>query len=308
MRDTRQSTQPENEVVRWIPLWAALYARESGETVPLLLYVKPLQNGGWAIVDVTNPDPKFADEFRGRTLAEAWQQYERLNRLPQGVVMAYLPKDLEVDYPEVNVFPTERQTFQVHDPDRAIWLEWISGVVSIDYVLHIMGMDRPDYVQLKFGAPCLYMGGTLYTGHSSYGRSLVPHGGLLLDAETSGDLRYIAFSLADSTGQFSVQFQDVAGISNIAVIKETISKYGAILIIGGQQVSVLHDIMNKLDAGYFRDRPGECRDLLRSLFFSAAQQGSYILIEHWTGRVNSPLPYDEAIAQALVERILEEDN
>ena len=95
-----------------IPISATLVTTAEPIAAPLQLYLKPI-DGGWAIVDLTNPDPAQARTYEGRVrtgrrrarpLPEAeltksainiaWFRFVRNNPHPAGEIIADFPPDL----------------------------------------------------------------------------------------------------------------------------------------------------------------------------------------------------------------------
>lgn len=90
-----------------IPLTATLTTTTEGQTVPLQLYLKPAPDGGWEIVDLTNPDKGSARTYGGSVrrggrqadnvtgeaakqlaIDRAWDNYVRNNPHPEGELVA----------------------------------------------------------------------------------------------------------------------------------------------------------------------------------------------------------------------------
>ncbi len=90
-----------------IPMQAALISGETGQTVPLQLYAKPLQDGRWAIVDATNPTNSRVYEGKaGATpqaaIRSAWGEFVANNDLPRGQIAALPPSGK--DFPATEVW------------------------------------------------------------------------------------------------------------------------------------------------------------------------------------------------------------
>jgi hypothetical protein len=89
-----------------IPMQAALVSGETGQTIPLQLYAKPLQDGRWAIVDATNPtNSRVYAGKAGATpqaaIRSAWGEFVANNDLPRGQIAALPPGGKEFPATEV---------------------------------------------------------------------------------------------------------------------------------------------------------------------------------------------------------------
>jgi hypothetical protein len=309
MQNLWQDPVPTRNPAKVIPIQSIFFSMESSETVPLLLYAKPLQNGGWSILDVTCPHPQFANEYQGSTFSDAWQNYVEHNTLPEGYVAALHPSHIQSNYPSLK-YPSPDKILEFTQAYRkSNWTSWIRGVPGIEIILNLKGKDLTNYKTSPFGVPYIYTGKRIYGGNSSIGLSL-SHGSWL-DGDTSLDLFLVASGLVNFTGRFIAELKDIAGIKRVIVIKDTIvehSEMDAMLIIGGEQACILQEIFNELDANLSDDQIEEQVSLIQLSFKSAANEGELILLQSPTARISNTLPYDKNKAEILIKRILEDSD
>jgi hypothetical protein len=309
MQNLWQDPEPTRNPIEMVPIQSIFFSLESSEIVPLLLYAKPLKNGGWSTLDVTCPHPQFANEYQGTTFLESWQNYMENNTLPEGYIAALYPSHPQSNYPLlVNPLPDKSlEFFQTHR--KSNWANWIGRVPTIEILLNLKGSDLNDFKTSPFGVPYIYTGKRLYGGNSAIGLSLSQR--TQIDKDTSVELFLVASGLANFTGRFIVELKDIAGIKKVIVIKDTISwnsELAAMLIIGGEQACILQNIFNKINAGQSDDQIEEHISLINSNFQTAANEGEMILIQSPTARISNTLPYHKNKAEILIKRISEDSD
>ena len=194
-----------------IPLKATLVPTADPTAVPLQLYLKPTKNGGWAIVDLTNPDPgqartysgnikrggRQADKVEGeaaRKLAidRAWDNYVRNNPHPAGELVA----DLTTGNKDGSSNVKQAHSDGVSELGKV--RNWASRVGLVSGVVGIGLLVTPG----AQGAGALLLGSAAAVGVAG-GSGLLDrqkHGNLEWNSETFLDITDIAGGLAVGAG------------------------------------------------------------------------------------------------------------
>lgn len=73
------------------PIKGVLIVDETGQVVPLSLYLKTLPNGKYQLIDLTNPLPDAVGVYEGDTIEATWQEFLANNYLPAGQLAAAPP-------------------------------------------------------------------------------------------------------------------------------------------------------------------------------------------------------------------------
>ena len=201
----------ETSEVTAIPLKATLVPTADPTAVPLQLYLKPTKNGGWAIVDLTNPDPGAARTYEGKiktggrqadkvegeaarklAIDRAWDNYVRNNPHPEGELVA----DLAAGNKDGSSNIKQAKSDGVSELGKV--RNWASRVGLVSGVAGIGLLLTPG----AQGAGALLLGSAVAGGVAG-GSGLLDrqkHGNLEWNTETFIDITDIAGGLAVGAG------------------------------------------------------------------------------------------------------------
>ena len=193
-----------------IPLTATLTTTADPQTVPLQLYLKPAEDGGWEIVDLTNPDKGSARTYRGSVrrsgrqaddvtgeaakqlaIDRAWENYVKNNPHPEGELVADFSLNKEAGS---NI----KQGHSTGISELQQVKQWASRVGLVTGVVGLGMLLTPG---LQGGGALLLtsaVAGGVAGGSGILDRSL--HGNFQWDAQTFLDLTDIAAGLAVGAG------------------------------------------------------------------------------------------------------------
>ena len=225
-----------------IPLKATLVPTADPTAVPLQLYLKPTKNGGWAIVDLTNPDPGQARTYEGKikrgrqadqvegeaarqlAIDRAWNNYVRNNPHPEGELVADLTTGNRDGSSNVKQAHSDGVTELGKVRNWASRVGLVSGVVGI-------GLLVTPGAQ---GAGALLLGSAAAVG--------VAGGSGILDRQKHGNLEWNTetfLDIADLAGGLAV---GAGSAIRIGAKSATISQLGKNTVLISQGVETGTDV------------------------------------------------------------------
>ena len=273
-----------------IPLKAALVPTADPQAVPLQLYLKPTENGGWAIVDLTNPDPGAARTYEGNikhggrqadkvegeaakqlAIDRAWDNYVRNNPHPAGELVADLATGSKDGSSNIKQAHSDGVSELGKVRNWASRAGLVSGVVGIGLLL------TPG----AQGAGALLLGSAIAGGVAGGSNILdrKQHGNFQWDTETFLDITDIAGGLAVGAGSAIRIGAKTAKITqlgkNTVLISEGVetgTDVAAGTIISAQHYRRIEEIRNS-------DLPeGEKKAQIQAELASASATGGLILL------------------------------
>ena len=273
-----------------IPLKAALVPTADPTAVPLQLYLKPTENGGWAIVDLTNPDPGAARTYEGKikhggrqadkvegeaakqlAIDRAWENYIKNNPHPAGELVADLATGNKDGSSNIKQAHSDGVSELGKVRNWASRAGLVSGVVGIGLLL------TPG----AQGAGALILGSAIAGGVAGGSNILdrKKHGNFQWDTETFLDITDIAGGLAVGAGSAIRIGAKTAKITqlgkNTVLISEGVetgTDVAAGTIISAQHYRRIEEIRNS-------DLPeGEKKAQIQAELASASATGGLILL------------------------------
>ena len=273
-----------------IPLKAALVPTADPTAVPLQLYLKPTENGGWAIVDLTNPDPGAARTYEGKikhggrqadkvegeaakqlAIDRAWENYIKNNPHPAGELVADLATGNKDGSSNIKQAHSDGVSELGKVRNWASRAGLVSGVVGIGLLL------TPG----AQGAGALILGSAIAGGVAGSSNILdrKKHGNFQWDTETFLDITDIAGGLAVGAGSAIRIGAKTAKITqlgkNTVLISEGVetgTDVAAGTIISAQHYRRIEEIRNS-------DLPeGEKKAQIQAKLASASATGGLILL------------------------------
>lgn len=282
-----------------MPIQAVLTADASSEIMPLQLYLKPTADGGWAIVDLTNPDPGAVREYSGATVEEAWQRFQRENTLPAGQIAARPVVPADAAYQNLPNLPPDLAdlSWNAHNDGQTTLQQWKEGLSNVSllagvllaFALVVPGGNVPAILAL--GA--LSAGsGAAAAGLSTLDRA--QHGNLRWNTDTALDLLDLAGSLAPGVSIVAHGRQvSVQQLGRATLISEAAGAgidTGAAVLISARTVAQIQAIEN--DSSLTAQ---ERRARKEQVLAQALQDGQAIILGRFAaaaadGATNAPTP------------------
>lgn len=223
LRETKEEVPGllfNDAVARPIPMQAVLVVTETGQSVPLQLYAKPLGDRRWAIVDITNPtDARVYEGSAAGTdedgIRSAWAEFVSANNLPAGRIAATPPR-IPPGYDRPAGFPSSlnfgaQEVWNQQSDGQSGFREWANGLGWFSLAAAVVGVGLlfvPGGQPFALGAFAVAGGaGAASGGLSIYDR--VRYGNFeWWSLETALDLLSIVGGVASAGGA-------AAGLSNL---------------------------------------------------------------------------------------------
>lgn len=231
--DTLPDVLNEDAVAAPIPLRAVLVADDNGVMVPLQLYARPMADGQWAIVDIT--DPSNPRTYTGRDdvssiegLDNAWSEFIDENNLPGGHIAAE-PPGAAPNYDDPTVFDelgTDLEGLDWADDSdgQSGFEQWRDGLGIGSLVLTGLGVGALVLAPFTGGttaaaAPWLFAGAGITGAGSAYFN--------IADRREFGEFRWwssdTALDLLGIAGGFTGGFSSFSTIARTGTVTRTVN-------------------------------------------------------------------------------------
>ena len=254
----------DNPTGEAIPVSATLVPTAEPIAAPLQLYLKPIP-GGWAIVDLTNPDPAQARTYEGKiptgrrqerrvpeaersglALTRAWLNFVRNNPHPAGEIVADFPQNLAGEN-------YRKQGYSDGESTLGKVRNWFSGIGLV------AGLGGLALTVATGGVGTVAVG--LFLAASASGvvaggsniADRVQHGNFEWDGETALDIIDIAGGLAGGTTtvlSLGGKAANIGRLRNAMLIGEAVetgSDVAGGVILGAQYLAQIEEIKSDLN-------------------------------------------------------------
>jgi len=189
IKQTIQEKLQKDAADQALPIKAVLVPTETGQPIGLNLYLKPLSNGHWAVVDLTNPDPHVARTYEGNSIQEAWDEYIKNNNLPSGQIAA-IPPTKPANY-KLN-FDAPKDTVWNNASDGKSDLQsWSEALGAISTICSVAGVALAFVPGVDLIATPILEGVAGITGLASAALNMtdrVKYGNFQWDLQTAQDI------------------------------------------------------------------------------------------------------------------------
>lgn len=273
-----------------IPLQAVLVASASSEIVPLQLYAKPTADGGWAITDLTNPDPGAVREYREQTLEAAWERFLVDNRLPEGQIAARPTVPSDPGYQGVPNLPSDfaRLSWNAHNDGKTTLQKWKDALIAISLIAGVAAIFVPGgQIPAVLALAVLSAGtGAAAAGLSTLDRA--KYGNLRWNTDTALDLLELGGSLAPGVKLVAQGRRlSVRQLERATVISEVTDRgvdVGTTLLLSSKTTAEIQAIEND-DSLTEQQKRVEKEQVLRQ----ALQEGQAMLLGRLTDELGGAL-------------------